>query len=132
MLSISKTYTHIFLSQGLCVGLGMGFMFLPGIGVIQHHFNKRRALATGVAASGSGVGGIVFSIMLNNMFKPESTIGFANGCRIAACVVAVVLLVANLTMKTALPPRRLRKDQPPLPNPLSFFKDIDFLFVMLG
>jgi len=40
----------------------MGFILLPGISVIQHHFNKRRAFASGIAATGSGVGGIVSAL----------------------------------------------------------------------
>ncbi|KAH7102293.1 MFS general substrate transporter [Auriculariales sp. MPI-PUGE-AT-0066] len=132
MLSISKTYTQIFLSQGVCVGLGMGFLFLPGVSVVQHHFYKKRAFANGIGATGSAIGGILFSIMLNNMFKPTSTIGFKNGVRIAAGIVAVALIIANLLMRTDIPPRKKRKVQVPIPNPAKFFTEPVFLFVLLG
>lgn len=47
------------------MGLGLGLTFLPSLSVVGHHFRARRALAVGVAISGSSAGGIVFPIMLN-------------------------------------------------------------------
>lgn len=77
MVSLATQYYSIFLAQGLTVGLGIGFIFVPAIGnqlciysdaarpdarfscsgAISHHFKRRRALATGIAVSGSSVGG---------------------------------------------------------------------------
>ena len=36
-------------------------MYLPAIVTVGHYFKKRRALATGIAVCGSGVGGFVFA-----------------------------------------------------------------------
>jgi len=132
MLSLSETYLQIFLSQGVCVGLGMGFLFLPGVSVVQHHFLKRRAFVNGIAATGSAIGGIVFSIMLNKMFQQDSTIGFKTGVRIAAAIVAVALLIANIVMRTDIPPRKKRKVQIPMPNPAKFFTEAKFVLVLSG
>ena len=36
-------------------------MYLPAIVTVGHYFKKKRALATGIAVCGSGVGGFVFA-----------------------------------------------------------------------
>ena len=44
------------LAQGLIVGLGFGCLFVPSVAIIPGYFSKKRALAVGIAASGSSVG----------------------------------------------------------------------------
>lgn len=56
MTSLGTKYYQVFLAQGLCVGLGSGCLFTPAISLVGTYFSTRRALATGIAASGSSVG----------------------------------------------------------------------------
>lgn len=42
-------------------GTGLGLLYLPSIVTVGHYFKKRRALATGIAVCGSGIGGFVFA-----------------------------------------------------------------------
>lgn len=65
--SFSKTIWQLFLSQGLCSGLGMGFLFLGTIGVVPQWFTKRRSLAAGLASAGAGIGGFVYNLGVNSM-----------------------------------------------------------------
>ena len=95
----------MFLAQGVGVGLGVGMLFLPSLSVIAHHFRTRRALATGIAVSGASCGGVVFPIMLNQLFS-NPKMGFANGVRTSGALVAALLAVANAIMRTRLPPKR--------------------------
>ncbi|XP_045207943.2 monocarboxylate transporter 3-like [Mercenaria mercenaria] len=46
---------------GLLGGAGLGLLYLPSIVTVGHYFKKRRALATGIAVCGSGIGGFVFA-----------------------------------------------------------------------
>ncbi|KAK3601159.1 hypothetical protein CHS0354_019158 [Potamilus streckersoni] len=41
--------------------MGFGFVYLPAIVMVGQYFEKRRALATGIAVCGSGFGGFVFA-----------------------------------------------------------------------
>lgn len=52
----------VFLSQGLGMGIGLGLTFVPTTSVTVRHFKRRRALASGVALSGSSAGALVFPI----------------------------------------------------------------------
>ena len=56
MTSIATSYWRILLAQGVFVGLGNGRLFVPSVSVLPAYFPKNRALALGVAASGSGFG----------------------------------------------------------------------------
>ncbi|XP_060077608.1 monocarboxylate transporter 9-like [Ylistrum balloti] len=42
-------------------GIGFGLFYLPSIVIISEYFEKRRALATGIAVCGAGVGGFAFA-----------------------------------------------------------------------
>ncbi|WAR04260.1 MT12B-like protein [Mya arenaria] len=46
---------------GLLGGAGLGLLYLPSIVSVGHYFKKKRALATGIAVCGSGIGGFVFA-----------------------------------------------------------------------
>lgn len=56
MLSLCKEYWQVFLSQGLCMGLGAGLLYIPSLALVGVWFSKKRALAMGVVMSGISVG----------------------------------------------------------------------------
>ena len=56
MTGLCSQYWQLLLAQGVMVGLGSGFLFLPSIAVLPQYFEKRRALATGIGSSGSAIG----------------------------------------------------------------------------
>ena len=56
MTSIATEYWQIMLAQGISVGLGSGCMFVPSVAIIAQYFSTNKALATGIAATGSSFG----------------------------------------------------------------------------
>ncbi|KAJ7097047.1 MFS general substrate transporter [Mycena belliarum] len=104
MLSLCKPekYYQIFLAQGLGAGLGAGTLYVPSIAVVSHYFQKRRALALSIVASGSSLGAVVHPIILNNMF--HSRLGFATAVRASAALIGGLLLLACVLMRPRLPP----------------------------
>ena len=81
---------QIFLSQGVCFGLGMGFLFVGSVGITSQWFLKHRGLAQGITASGSGIGGLIFSLAVGVMIP---RMGLAWAFRVLAIVAFVVTLV---------------------------------------
>lgn len=56
MTSICTAYWQVVLAQAFCVGIGAGCIYLPSIAILPTYFSTRKALASGIAASGSSVG----------------------------------------------------------------------------
>lgn len=56
MLSLATKYYQIFLSQGVCLGLGSGLLYVPSLALVASSFTKKRALANGIISSGIATG----------------------------------------------------------------------------
>lgn len=56
MLSLCTSYYQVFLSQGVCMGLGAGLVFLPAFCVLIPYFDRQLEIAIGIATMGGGVG----------------------------------------------------------------------------
>lgn len=126
MASISKTYYQFLLSQGLCSALGASMIFYPSMSAVTTWFFKKRALALGITASGSSIGGVIFPIMVQRMI-PE--VGFGWTMRTCAFLILGLMIVANLTIVSRIPPRRT-----PV-RPMDFvkpFKDSRFSILAVG
>jgi MFS family permease len=66
-------------------------------------FSKHRALAFGIITAGSSLGGVVLPIMVQKLI-PQ--IGFGWAMRSVAFLFLGLLIIANLTVKSRLPPAR--------------------------
>jgi MFS family permease len=98
MLSLAQRqqYYQVLLSQSVCMGLGLGLLFMPSAGIVANHFTKRRALAMGITTTGPSLGGFFFSIMFSHFFNGK--VGFANGVRIGGYICLGCLILANMLM----------------------------------
>ena len=101
MASISTEYYQFILSQGICSPIGASAIFYPAMSTCATWFFRRRALAFGVMASGSSLGGVIFPIMVDHLVVE---VGFPWTMRICAFLILGCLIVANLTVKSRLPP----------------------------
>ncbi|KAH9919157.1 MFS general substrate transporter [Epithele typhae] len=100
MTSLSSQYYQFILAQGILVGVGIGAVFYPGLAAISTYFQKYRSTALGVALAGSGVGGVVWPIMYQQLF---AHVGFAWTVRItgfatlALCGIAIAMIFRDFT-----------------------------------
>lgn len=67
MASLSTQYYQLFLSQGVCVGLGMGILYMIGISVPGSYFKEKKSLAVAIISSGAGSGGLVYPVMVQQL-----------------------------------------------------------------
>src|SRR5438046_9493684 len=77
-------------------GIGMGLLFVASAPLPNHWFNKRRALAMGICAAGSGAGGVLFSICTNLMIE---NISLAWAFRITAFCIFFVNSIVIIVLK---------------------------------
>ncbi|KAL0783656.1 hypothetical protein CaCOL14_001562 [Colletotrichum acutatum] len=96
MLSLCTKYWQILLAQALCVGMGSGLLGLTCVAVIPLYFRRRRMIATGIAATGSSLAGIVYPIMERRLI---ASIGFPWAVRVFAFIVTGSLLICIAMMR---------------------------------
>lgn len=106
MASFSTQYWQIMLSQGLAVGIGCGCLFVPSIAVLPMYFKRKRALAMGIAAAGSSLGAILFTIVFRQL---EPSIGAGWATRVIALIMLVTLSVPLIGMKMRIMPQSRRQ-----------------------
>ena len=87
---------------GLCSPIGAALIFYPAMSTVGTWFFKNRALAFGIMASGSSLGGVIFPIMVQRLIVER---GFGWAMRASAFLILGLLIYANLTVKSRLPPR---------------------------
>ncbi|KAG0645050.1 Aspyridones efflux apdF [Hyphodiscus hymeniophilus] len=101
MTSICKEYWQFILAQGLTVGVGAGCLLLPSVAVMPAYFKTRRALATGIGASGSSIGlchsrGIIYPIVFHRL---QPVIGFGWATRVIAFIMLATLAIPITVMR---------------------------------
>ncbi|KAF4630901.1 hypothetical protein G7Y89_g7236 [Cudoniella acicularis] len=94
--SFATEIWHLFLSQGVSLGIGIGFMFDATAGIIPQWFTKGRAFANGLASGGSGTGGMIYSLAT---FAMVPRLGLAWTFRTLAIIQFVVCGVCTLLLK---------------------------------
>lgn len=123
---------HLFLSQGLSFGFGMGFLFVASVGIVPQWFSKRRSFANSIAAAGSGIGGLVYSLAADAMIK---SVGLGWAFRMLAIVSCIVNAICTILVRD----RNKAVGAVQLAFDVRLFKRVEFLlflgwgfFSMLG
>lgn len=94
--SFASKIWHLFLTQGVLFGFGMGCLFTATVGIIPQWFTTHRSLANGIAAAGSGLGGLVYSFAAGAMIQ---NLGLAWAFRILGILAFVVNFICTLLVK---------------------------------
>lgn len=121
----STRYWQLFLSQGICVGLGNGLTFTPMISLISTYYeDKFRPLAVSFAAAGAATGGMVFPAIARRLLD---RIGVVWTVRVMGFV-----FLANSAIALALVRQRTtaRKSGPLLE--WSAFTELPYLLFTIG
>ncbi|KAJ9132587.1 MFS general substrate transporter [Pleurostoma richardsiae] len=101
MTSLCTAYWQVLLAQGICVGIGMGLIFLPAAAIQSQYWAKRRAFAVGISATGSPIAGIIFPIIFSRLLP---SIGFAWATRVIAFITLGLSAIPIVFMRPRLPP----------------------------
>ena len=124
MTSLASEYYQIMLAQGICVGIGTGCLFMSAVALMPQYFQKKRALANGIAATGSSIGGVLYPIIF---YKLEQEVGFPWATRALAFVCLGTCTVSIAVMRVRFKPKERRA----LLH-LSAFKEVQFSLFCLG
>ncbi|KAK4631260.1 Riboflavin transporter MCH5 [Fulvia fulva] len=125
LLGVCEAYWHFMLVFGVLGGLGNAFIFTPSVSAVGHYFFKKRGNATGIAACGGALGGVIFPLMLQDLFPK---VGWAWATRIQGFIYIFLLAAAILLVKSRLPPKANASAIPDV----RVFRDISFAMVTFG
>ena len=105
MTSLAKEYWQTMLAQAFCIGIGNGCLFIPSVAILPQYFSTRKALANGIAASGSSFGGVIYPIVFRRL---EQQIGFGWATRVIGFISFVTVWFSVLVMKPRVIPKNTR------------------------
>ncbi|KAI8626997.1 major facilitator superfamily domain-containing protein [Xylariaceae sp. FL1651] len=125
ILSVCTEYWHFLLTFGILNGVGSSLLFTPSIAAVGHFFRERRGLASGIASTGGGVGGVIFPLMLQTLFD---RVGWGWSIRALGFLSLVLLIFANILLKKRLPPPKNISARPDF----RILKDKAFLLLTIG
>jgi len=92
-------YYQILLCYSVLGGLGGALLNTPAYGCVAHFFNARRGLATGIATTAGGIGGILFPLLLQQLLP---RIGFAWSTRVLGALLLTLAIPANVFLRARL------------------------------
>lgn len=134
VLSVCREYYQFVLCFSILGGLASSLIFNPCVSVLTHWFDKHRGLAIGIAATGSGVGAIIFNQVNNKMLY---TIGYGWSVRIMAFIVLFCGVVSSLTLRSRHTKKvvnweAMKPDLKSLLDPAFFWCVVGLFFVEWG
>ena len=103
MLSLSSEYYQFFFTYGIIPGFAGSMIFVPAVAIISQWYLKHRGLAQGLCFSAGCLAGIVLPIMLTQLFNK---LGYGWAVRIKGFTDIFCLVIANLTIRSRLPPSK--------------------------
>ncbi|KAL5612047.1 hypothetical protein BROUX41_000391 [Berkeleyomyces rouxiae] len=125
MTSLATAYWQFLMAFGILTGIGTSLVFTSSFAAPGHWFLRRRGLATGIAATGGSVGGVIVPLMMQSLIPK---IGFEWALRSLGFLIFGLSVVANILVRSRLPP---------LPNSNVFpdfyiFKQIPFTLLTIA
>ncbi len=126
MTSLATKYYQVFLAQSIVASAGSSAISQVAMSTLVTWFLKNRAVAFGIMLSGSSLAGVVLPIMMDQLIPK---VGFPWTIRAIALLFFALLTIANLTVKSRLPPT---------PRPfilqeyLDTFKDVKLVLTLFG
>ncbi|KAI0169581.1 major facilitator superfamily domain-containing protein [Hypoxylon sp. FL1284] len=104
--SFCSSLWQLLLAQGLCIGIGCGALAVLSVAIPSLWFTTRLPIANGVAGIGSGLGGVIFPIIVRNLLP---RVGFGWTVRSIVLVNLVLLGVANAVLRAPRAPTSRRR-----------------------
>ncbi|KAG2223462.1 hypothetical protein INT45_001210, partial [Circinella minor] len=87
---------HLYITQGICFGTGACFMYMTLTIIVPQYFCRKRNLAFGIIAAGTGIGGAVIPFIMTTINK---TLGSGWTYRILGFVSIIFNVIICLVVK---------------------------------
>jgi MFS family permease len=94
--SFASQVWHLFISQGVCFGFGLGFLHITAAPILGQWFLKKRSLAVGIASSGAGFGGLAYNLVAGAGIE---LLGVQWTYRLLALCTLIINLVCSILLR---------------------------------
>ncbi|KAI9480577.1 MAG: major facilitator superfamily domain-containing protein [Benjaminiella poitrasii] len=129
MAGFSSQIWHLYLTQGVVFGMGASCIYVAIMGVAPQWFTKRRGLALGIIASGSGIGGLIIPFVMTAI---NSGLGPGWTYRVLGFICLFCDIIACITVRERNPPAvKHRKKLSQIIN-FSVLKDTNFVLFTIA
>ena len=94
-VSFATQVWHLYLSQGVCFGWGLGLLYVGSSNIIPQWFSTKMSLANGICAAGAGFGGLIYSLVSSSLLErvgPSKTFRILAICGFTANLVCIILV----------------------------------------
>lgn len=99
--SFANTIGELYVTQGVLIGISYGIIFGANSIVLPSWFLRKRALANGLSHMGVGLGGVVFSLVVNKLITETGDQRWA--LRVLAIVSFVICSTMMFLVKIRIP-----------------------------
>lgn len=96
LIPLCNSVWQLFFAQGVLFGFGSGLGVFVSYSVPQQWFKRKRAMAVGLAASGSSVGGLLWPVVFELL---NDGLGFSWACRIMGFIAIPLMVFASFAIK---------------------------------
>ncbi|XP_063819779.1 monocarboxylate transporter 12 [Pseudophryne corroboree] len=106
--SFATSLEYLYLTLGVLTGLGFALCYSPAIAMVGKYFNKRKALAYGIAMSGSGIGTFILAPVVQLLIEQFSWRGallILGGFVANLCVCGALMRPINLKEHSSNEPK---------------------------
>ncbi|RCK64810.1 putative transporter ESBP6 [Candida viswanathii] len=111
LASYATKLWHLYLTQGVLVGISFLLIFIPATLILPTWFVKQKATSMGICVAGAGLGGLIFSLSVNKVIQDTGDQKWA------LRMVGIVCLFAALVSAVIMKPRNVK--QPPLKSTMT-------------
>ncbi|KIW10100.1 hypothetical protein PV08_11060 [Exophiala spinifera] len=123
--SFCKSYYQYMLALGCLGGGASSILWTSSIATLGHWFQQNRALATGLATTAGGVGGVAFPLLFGRL---SQKVGFLWTMRCFALISTLCFVLGLSLLRTRLP----RNSQARLVLDWRGFADLRFVLTMMA
>nr|QFR37050.1 MFS transporter [Cyberlindnera americana] len=120
LASFATKLWQLYICQGVVVGSAYSLIFVPATTVVPNWFLKKRSLASGIMCTGTGLGGLFYSLTVNAMIQKTGDQRWS--LRFVAITTTIIMIIAVTFIK--------RRNPPPKPKLsfANFFKILGSMF----
>ncbi|KAH3901387.1 related to Esbp6p [Saccharomycodes ludwigii] len=110
MAAYSTRLWELYLTQGVMIGIGMSFVFVPATTVLPGWFLKKRSFALGVSLIGTGAGGVTYSLSVNKLISDTGNQKWALIMLTISSTVGILIAIIFIKQHNPVKPMGLTKE----------------------